>query len=44
MKEKVDNKKETTEEEEINITLADLQSDAGSDLDLDSFEKDFFQN
>ena len=39
MKEKVDNKKETTEEEEINITLADLQSDAGSDLDLDPFEK-----
>ena len=39
-----ENKKETTQEEEINITLADLQSDAGSDLDLDSFEKDFFQN
>ena len=36
--------KENTPEEEINITLADLQSDAGSDLDLDSFEKDFFQN
>ena len=37
-------KKEDNQEEEINITLADLQSDAGSDLDLESFEKDFFQN
>ena len=43
-KENNENKKETTQEDEINITLADLQSDAGSDLDLESFEKDFFQN
>ena len=44
MKENNEEKKETSQEDEINITLADLQSDAGSDLDLDSFEKDFFQN
>ena len=43
-KDNKDKKKDNTPEEEINITLADLQSDAGSDLDLDSFEKDFFQN
>tara|TARA_B110000114_G_C15020710_1_gene368783 strand:+ start:39 stop:611 length:573 start_codon:yes stop_codon:yes gene_type:complete len=33
---------DTDKEEEINITLADLQSDGGSDIDLESFEKNYF--
>lgn len=36
---------DTDKEEEINIALADLQSDVsdgGSDIDLDSFEKNYF--
>ena len=36
---------DTDKEEEINITLADLQSDVsdgGSDIDLESFEKNYF--
>ena len=33
---------DTDKEDEINITLADLQSDGGSDIDLESFEKNYF--